>query len=128
MIMKKIKTVSMAGLLVLAGLLMSCDNSNSSNSANDAGVNVTGNWTLNAEGQTSTLILNQNGDSLTGSMQGAPLTGSINGNSISVSASLPSGPSLVVNGTVDGDTMSGSYTASAPNVADHTGTWTATKQ
>ena len=126
--MKKIKTVSMAGLLVLAGLLMSCDNSNSSNSANDAGVNVTGNWTLNAEGQTSTLILNQNGDTLTGSMQGAPLTGSINGNSISVSASLPSGPSLVVNGTVDGDTMSGSYTASAPNVADHTGTWTATKQ
>ena len=118
----------MAGLLVLAGLLMSCDNSNSSNSPNDAGVNVTGNWTLNAEGQTSTLILNQNGDSLTGSMQGAPLTGSINGNSISVSASLPSGPSLVVNGTVDGDTMSGSYTASAPNVADHTGTWTATKQ
>ena len=118
----------MAALLAMAGLLVSCSSDSSSNSANDTGVNVTGTWLLNAEGETSTMTLNQNGDALTGSVQGVPLTGSVNGNNISITTGYSGGPFLIAEGSVDGNTMGGSYTATVPNTAEHTGTWSAVKQ
>jgi quinoprotein glucose dehydrogenase len=60
--------------------------------------------------------------------QGVPLTGSVNGNSISISSGLPGGPLLVADGSVEGATMGGSYTATEPNGTQHTGSWSATKQ
>ena len=125
--MKNINGLCLTILLVITGLLMGCNDS-SNNSANDAGVNVSGHWTLNAENQTSTMILNQNGDNLTGSVQGVPLTGSVSGNNISITTGYSGGPLLVAEGSVDGNTMGGSYTATAPNTAEHTGTWSAVKQ
>jgi hypothetical protein len=124
--MKKITVVCLVMLGALAGLMTGCNNDSSSGTP--TGLDVSGTWALNAEGETSTMTLRQNGDALTGSVQGVPLTGSVNGNSISISSGLPGGPLLVADGSVEGATMGGSYTATEPNGTQHTGSWSATKQ
>ena len=125
--MKRISAVCALLLGALAGLMLGCNN-DSNSSGNTAGIDVSGTWALSAAGQTSTMVLQQNGDALTGSVQGVPLSGSVNGNSISVSTGLPGGPLLAANGSVDGATMGGSYTATEANGTQDTGTWSATKQ
>jgi hypothetical protein len=86
-------------------------------SAQDA--KVAGPWDLSAPGRdgnvmTQTLVLQQDGTKLTGSMKGqrgeAPVTGTINGNDInfSVTRSTPNGEmKLEYKGTVSGDAMKG---------------------
>jgi len=122
MTMIKIGRLSMVALLALAGLLLGCNSG-----SNAAGVDVSGTWTLNVDGETSSMTLQQNGDALSGSVQGAPLTGSVNGNNISITSGFSGGPLLVADGTVDGLSMSGSYTATEAGGTQHTGTWSATK-
>ena len=129
--MKKFVMLSAVMLCAVAVLLTGCTNDpNAPTSPNAAGVNVTGTWALSAGGQTQTVTLQQNGDALTGSVQGIPATGSITGNNISFTTGVPGGPTLVVEGTVDGSatSMSGNYTATEATGTQHTGTWTATKQ
>jgi len=125
--MKKITMLCAVMLGALAGLMLGCG-SDSTSGAPATGVDVSGTWTLNAAGETSTMTLTQNGDALSGSVQGVPLTGSMNGNSISITTGLPGGPTLMAEGTVDGATMGGSYTATEASGAQHTGTWSAAKQ
>ena len=125
--MKKMTRGTALILLAMTGLLSSCNDDNKSNSPNGTGVNVTGTWTLNVGGESSTMTLNQDGETLTGSVDGIPLTGSVSENNISITTGFANGPLLVANGTVDGDHMSGTYTASTPGHDDKTGEWFATK-
>ena len=125
--MKKSTMLCAVMLWTLAVLLPGCNN-DSTSSQTPTGLDVSGTWSLSAEGETSTMILHQNGDALTGSVQSVPLTGSVNGNNVSISSGFPGGPLLVAEGSVDGATMSGSYTATEASGTQHTGTWSATKQ
>ena len=125
--MKKLTMLCATLLWLLAALLPGCT-SDSQGSGTATGVDVSGTWSLSAEGETSTMTLHQNGDTLTGSVQGVPLTGSVNGNSVAISTGFSSGPLLVADGTVEGATMGGSYTATQAGGTQHTGTWSATKQ
>jgi len=124
--MKKITLLCVLLLGTLAGLMLGCNND--SNSSSTTGIDVSGTWTLNAAGETSTMVLHQNGDALTGSVQGVPLSGSMNGNNISIATGLAGGPVLAADGAVAGATMGGSYTATEAGGTQHTGTWSATKQ
>ena len=45
-----------------------------------------------------------------------------------ISTGISGGPLLVADGTVDGNDMSGNYTATEAGGTQHTGTWSATKQ
>jgi len=79
--------------------------------------NVAGKWQLSSQGRQgarqSTLDLQQDGDKLTGTLEGergtANITGSINGNNVTFSteASGERHVSLLYTGTVNGDKMSG---------------------
>jgi len=126
--MKKLMMLSAVMLCAVALLLPGCTNDTTNSGPNAAGVDVTGTWVLSAEGQTTTMTLQQNGDAVTGSAQGVPASGSVTGNSISITTGLPGGPTLVADGSVDGATMGGTFTATEANGTQHTGTWSATKQ
>jgi hypothetical protein len=84
----------------------------------------------NAAGQgTLTVILNQNGNNLVGNyttvfgviggaaLGNGSLTGVINGSTISLNAVPNQGPcTFVVNASVDGDDITGTYVANLPNL------------
>lgn len=128
--MKKFIALNAVMLCAVAVLLTGCTDTTTSTGPNAAGVDVTGTWALNAEGQTQAVTLHQSGDALTGSVQGIPASGSISGHSISFTTGLPGGPTLAADGTVDdtATSMSGNYLVTDVNGAQHTGAWTATKQ
>ncbi len=123
--MKKITRGLVVGLLALAGLLAGCTN-DTTTPPPPSGIDVTGDWTLTVAGTTYAMHLDQNGDALTGTVQGVPLTGSVNGDTISISSGFPGGPLLTAEGTVSGNTMAGAYTATEPGGAPQTGAWSAT--
>jgi hypothetical protein len=93
---------------------------------------VAGTWDLSAPGRdgnmtTQTLTLQQDGTKLSGTLKGqrgeAPLTGSISANNISftVTRTTPNGELKIdYTGTVDGDSMKGSFSAMGNTV-----NWTA---
>ncbi|WP_446743077.1 hypothetical protein [Silvibacterium acidisoli] len=93
-----------------------------------AAASVAGNWTLsftapNGEAKQATLAIEQDGAKLSGSFKGqrgsAALSGSLQGNQVSLSINAH-GHQIELNGTLDGDKMSGSSGNGKP--------WSATRQ
>ena len=101
--------------------------------ADDA--NVAGSWQMTFQGRqgpiNQTLTIEQDGGKIKGTLKGprgdAPLEGSIKGNDInfSVKRTTPRGDMVLqYKGTVDGDSMKGTFEAGGGNF---TGEWTAKK-
>jgi hypothetical protein len=110
--------VSFMVLLILAGAVV----------AADAPANVAGNWSVDvsgAAGKTSqTIVLKQDGATLTGTFKGPRQSGTIDGTvdgkniKFHVTARIP----LDYTGTVDGDSMKGTMSGRGQQ-----GDWTATR-
>jgi hypothetical protein len=96
--------------------------------AADAPANVAGNWSVDVSGgagkTTQTIVLKQDGATITGTFKGprqsGTIDGSVDGKNIKfhVTARIP----LDYTGTVDGDSMKGSMSGRG-----QTGDWTATR-
>jgi hypothetical protein len=95
---------------------------------NPAPASLSGNWQMSWTGEDGqqrqgAMQLTQNGSNLSGKLQGergaAPLTGTLEGNQISLNAKTRR-RQFTFSGTVDGDKMSGTTARGA--------TWTATRQ
>ena len=97
-------------------------------SAAHPAANVAGSWQVTVSGDAGsaeqTIVLTQDGNTITGSFKGprqsGPLEGTVDGNTIKfhVKTRVP----LDYTGTVDGDTMKGTMTGRGK-----TGNWTATR-
>ena len=101
--------------------------------ADDA--NVAGNWEMTFQGRqgavNQTMTIEQDGSKIKGTIKGqrgdAPLEGSVKGNdvSFSVKRTTPRGEMVLqYKGTVDGDSMKGTFEAGGGNFS---GEWTAKK-
>lgn len=96
--------------------------------AHAADANVAGTWTVNAKSgrrsATQTLVLQQDGNKVTGTFKGprqsGTISGTVNGNAIQfhVDAKMP----LDYTGTVDGDSMKGTL-----NGEGKSGDWSGTR-
>ncbi|HEX4379164.1 MAG TPA: hypothetical protein VH022_03975 [Candidatus Acidoferrum sp.] len=96
--------------------------------AADAPANVAGNWSVDVSGgagkTTQTIVLKQDGATITGTFKGPRQSGTIDGTvdgkniKFHVTARIP----LDYTGTVDGDSMKGSMSGRG-----QTGDWTATR-
>ncbi|MCX7006151.1 MAG: hypothetical protein NTY53_02695 [Kiritimatiellaeota bacterium] len=113
------------GLVVLMLVVVGCGGGGDSGPS----VDVTGTWRVSAsDGSASSMSLTQDANGVvTGTVDGIPMTGSVDGNNLSLSASPDPSTVLSIAGTVEGNTMSGNYEARGP-AATVTGTWTATKR
>lgn len=103
------------GILLPLALILGC----AAWAANEA-ADVAGTWQIEWQGrqgsQQGTLTIRQNGDQLTGTMQGprgsAPLSGTMKGNAISMNVEIEGEQRsfrLAFAGTVNGDKMSGTF-------------------
>jgi len=104
-------------VLVLVLAMTSCLFAQDAASGSSDSTNVAGKWQMSWQGRNGqrqgTLQLQQDGSQLTGTIAGErgsiPITGSINGNSVSFSAEKQGNRSfkLLYTGTLEGDRMSG---------------------
>ena len=118
------KAVIVCGVVVLAvgfaGSMVGCGGGRSTPAS------VAGNWefqdtTPGHSGGSSVLILTQNGSQVTDTLNGAPITGVVDGNSLTLTVNLIGG--AVYDGTVSGNQMSGTWSNAGANFTG--GTWTA---
>lgn len=101
-------------------------------SAAVSAADLTGTWLLNVDSpqgtSNPTMILEQNGNEVTGTYQGslgsAPLKGTVDGNSFTLNAEMSMQGmdfTLTYSGTVDGDSMSGDVDLAGMGGAGFTG-------
>ena len=114
---------ALLGLLVIMLVAVGCGGGSSG-----PRVDVTGTWRINiSDGTPSAMTLTQDASGVvTGTVEGIPATGRVDGNNLSLGATPDPNHSLSIEGTVTGNTMSGNYTLQ-DNTTHVTGTWTATK-
>ncbi len=112
------------GLLVLMLAVVGCGGGDSG-----PGVDVTGTWRATAsDGSVSVMVLRQDANGVvTGTVDGIPVTGSVDGSSLSLGATPAPSTTLTIAGGVDGNSMSGTYEVRSL-VANQSGTFTATRQ
>ena len=111
------------GLLVLMLAVVGCGGGDSGPS-----VDVTGTWRATASnGNVYTTVIQQDANGVvTGIMGGIPVTGSVDGNHITMGATPALDTSLTIEGDVDGNTASGTFEVHGPDI-NQSGTWTATR-
>jgi hypothetical protein len=111
------------GLLVLMLAMVGCGGGDSGPS-----VNVTGTWRVTAsDGSASAMVLQQDANGVvTGVVDGIPVTGSVDGNHLSLGATPDPTTSLSIEGNVEGNTASGTFEVRGPG-GNQNGTWTATR-
>lgn len=95
-----------------------------------AQADVSGNWTFTIENPQGTtersMVLEQDGDALTGTTTGAngatgSVSGSVDGNEVELAFDVPAGLTVTMTGTVDGSTMSGSMSFGGQGSGSFTG-------
>jgi len=93
-------------------------------------VDVSGTWNGSSIGDDPvnsdpdiTMILTQSGRVLTGTVDGVPLSGTVNGTDVVATFPGGEGDTVTMSGTVNGNTMTGTWESST----GEKGTWTATK-
>lgn len=120
----------LAGVVVAGTVVWGTTGCEDSGGGSSTPADVAGTWKGSSIGDDPansdadiTMALTQNGSSLAGNIDGAPLNGSVSGNSIVASFPGGEGDTVTLNGTVAGSTMSGTWESST----GERGTWTATK-
>lgn len=114
------RCLAAAAVLTATAVIMGCEDSD--NSSGGDGSAVAGDWRVRGGGFSSTMHVDASGNSLSGSVvfdgDSDALTGTVEGNSVTMRSHSTSGT-----GTLEGDTMTGTY------VRDNgdSGTWRATR-
>lgn len=131
--MKKGMLVVLCACVLLAAsfIAMGCSSSSDSSTSPSEPVDVTGVWSMNADGfMTLTLTLTQSGTTVTGTSTPyeGTITGDVSGSSITLTIVFSDLQTTTFTGSVNGNTMSGSYRGGYPDSDIHTGPWSATKQ
>ena len=117
-------------LLAASFFAMGCSSSSDSSTSPSTPVDVTGVWTMNAEGiMTLTLTLTQTGMTVTGNSvpYAGTIAGEVNGSTIVFAIAFTDLQTTTFSGTVNGNSMSGTYRGGYPNSQEYTGSWTATR-
>jgi len=114
--------VAVSVVAAVAAIIVGCEDSDSSPTGAGTGTGVAGDWQARGGGFTSTMHVDVSGNSVSGTVvfdgDSSPLTGRVDGNRVTLRSFETSGT-----GTLDGNTMTGSY------VRDNgdRGSWTATR-
>ncbi|MGD9611898.1 MAG: hypothetical protein AB7V22_03260 [Kiritimatiellia bacterium] len=115
------RRAALAALSVLAVAISGCGGGSDDG---ESTVDVSGTWTGSSSNDPRvTAVLVQNGDTVTGTLDGVPLTGSVDGSQVEMTVPGGEGDVVTIEGTVDGDVMSGTW----ESTDGETGTWTVTK-